>query len=63
MSAPAVLTHRPSPNGFDGRGDNSKRIRDEDNVLVGAFGAVVDDFLVVGMVRNVGKCREKTTSR
>ena len=61
MSAPAVLTHRPSPNGFDGRGDNSKCIRDEESVLVGAFGTVVDEFLVVIMGRNVGKCRERTS--
>ena len=62
MSAPAVLIQRPSPNGFGGRGDNSKRTRDDENALVGAvdpFDAAVEEFLVVVMMRNVGKCREK----
>jgi hypothetical protein len=66
MRAPAVLIQHPSPNGFGGRGDSSKRTRDEENALVGAvgtFGATVEDFLVVVMVRNVGKCRERTKSR
>lgn len=66
MSAPAVLIQRPSPNGFGGIGDSSKRTRDEENVLVGAvdtFGAAVEEFLVVVMVRNVGKHRERTKSR
>lgn len=66
ISAPAVLIHRPSPNGFDGRGDSSKRIRDEENMLVGAvgtFGATVEEFLVVVVVRNVGKYREKAKRR
>ncbi len=65
MSAPAVLIHRPSPNGFDGRGDNSKRIPDEENalVVVGTFGAAVEEFGVVVMVRKVGECRERRKSR
>lgn len=66
MSAPAVLIQRPSPNGFGGRGDKSKWTREEENALVGAvgpFGTAVEDFLVVVMVRNVGKCREKTKGR
>ena len=66
MSAPAVLIQRPSPNGFGGIGDSSKRTRDEENVLVGAvdtFGAAVEEFLVVVMVRNVGEHRERTKSR
>jgi hypothetical protein len=66
MSAPAVLIQRPSPNGFGGRGDNSKRTRDEENALVGAvgtFGGAVEEFLLVVMVQNVAKCRERTKSR
>ena len=66
MSAPAVLIHRPSPNGFDGRGDNSKCIPDEENVLVaevGTFGAAVEEFAVVVMVRKAEECREWTNSR
>ena len=66
ISAPAVLIHRPSPNGFDGRGDNSKCTRDEENMLVGAvgtFGTTVEEFLLVVVVRNVGKCRERVKRR
>lgn len=65
MSAPAVLIQRPSPNGFDGRGDSSKRIPDEENalVVVGAFVAAVEEFAVVVMVRKVGECRERTKRR
>jgi hypothetical protein len=66
MSAPAVLIHRPSPNGFDGRGDISKCIPDEEDALaavVSTFGAAVEEFAVVVMVRKVGECRERTNSR
>lgn len=60
MSAPAVFIHRASPNGFDGRGDNWKRIPTEENALVGVMGIF---GAVVVMVRKVGERRERTNSR
>ena len=66
MIAPAVLIHRPSPNGFDGRWDNSKRTPDEENApfgVIGTFGAAVEELAVVVMVRKVRECRERTNSR
>ncbi len=50
MSAPAVLIQHP---GFSGRGDNSKRIPDEENVLDAVEGtllAAVEAFLAVVIV-------------
>lgn len=49
MRAPAVLIQRPSPNGFGGTGDRSKRMSDEGglNAAERASDTTLDDFLVV----------------
>jgi hypothetical protein len=49
MRAPAVLIQRPSPNGFGGTDDRSKRMSDEGglNAAERASDTTLDDFLVV----------------
>lgn len=65
MSAAAVLIHFPSPNGFGGTGDKSKRISEAGGLnaaaVRGLVGPIVDDS-VIRLLRRVGDLRGRTKS-